>query len=88
MQLPDESQRNGNITIYSIEYRLVGESSFTTVLYVPDNHLDTSHLYSLSGLSGGRMYEVRVAAMTSVGLGPFTNTTQFVPAPSERILDH
>jgi len=58
---------NGIITGYQLEYRRNNDSSFVSV---PTNNELT---HTLIGLSPNTEYQFRVAAITVVGRGPYTN---------------
>ena len=58
---------NGIITRYQVEYRL----AFTDQSFASQN--TTLLIYMVTGLSPFAEYEVRVAAATRVGLGPYTD---------------
>jgi len=60
------SHRNGLILSYTIEYRPRNSGSFISV------SLDNITSHVLTGLRGKALYDVRVAANTSVGMGPFS----------------
>lgn len=59
------------VTDYSIQYRVTGAGSWTTVAHTatPDCNI------TISGLSEGTSYEVRVAAVNEAGTSPWSPTT-------------
>ncbi|KAL5515425.1 hypothetical protein EMCRGX_G000587 [Ephydatia muelleri] len=68
---PSKSGSSGILTDYCVQYREEGSNGPYTEVYVGSN--DT--MYLLTGLKPLFSYEVRVAANTSVGRGPFTSMT-------------
>ncbi len=66
MQLP--ALPNGVITNYTIQYRIKDSDSPWTEDVVPSSN--TSH--TLISLQSRTSYEIRVAAATSVGMGPYS----------------
>ena len=68
---PSKAGSNGILTDYCFQYREQGSNGPYTELYVGSNNT----MYLLTGLKPHFSYEVRVAANTSVGRGPFTSVT-------------
>ncbi len=83
--------RNGVITSFVVEYRLTPDPSNPNEPYLSEtftpqdqNQSDSSSFtYALRGLQGGRSYDVRVSAMTAVGVGPPSDNVQVVAAPGK-----
>ena len=65
---------NGMITRYEVQYRM----AFTDQSFASQNA--TSLIYIVTGLSPFNEYEVRVAAATRVGLGPYTSIVNIFTA--------
>ena len=95
-QPPPEADRNGIISRYDIFFRQIDtvelESSNSTALppelvffkaeHTPTDPGASSHSTRLGGLAGGERYEVKIAAVTSVGAGP--NSTVVTAETLER----
>ena len=60
--------RNGRITGYMIQYMEVGGGVFINES-VSGDQKETS----ITGLQSSTLYDIRIAAVNSVGTGPFTN---------------
>ncbi|MBT0774216.1 fibronectin type III domain-containing protein [Kineosporia sp. J2-2] len=63
------------ITDYSLQYRASGVSSWSTFTHTAS----TATQATVTGLSNGTAYDVRVAAVTSVGTGTYTATATATP---------
>ena len=61
--------RNGRITGYMIQYMEVGGGVFINESVTGDQR-ETS----ITGLKSSTFYDIRIAAVNSVGTGPFTST--------------
>ena len=68
-QPPPEIDQNGVVTGYVIEYTRVGQSSDMVTVTSRTTH-------TISGLVASAVYSVRVAAMTSNGTGPFSDSVE------------
>ena len=68
-QPPPESLRNGLIESYRLQYRPTDSSNSFYSIDLPGN--TTS--YILTNLRENTPYEIRIAANTSAGRGPFTD---------------
>ena len=68
-QPPSETDHNGMITGYVIQYTRVGSSDMMSV-----NVNSGTTQYTISGLVAFVMYSVTVAAVNSDGTGPFSNS--------------
>ena len=87
-----ETDRNGVIVRYDIYYRKMEEEgsegdnttfeSFSKAEHTPPDPLSERHSTRLGGLEGGRRYEVKIGAATSVGVGP--NSTVVTAETLER----
>ena len=78
-QAPPEAERNGIIIRYDIFYREMGETNstssaplsvFSVAEYTPSDPQASDHSTRLGGLAGGKKYQVKLRAATSVGVGP------------------
>ena len=72
--------RNGDITGYSVLYGEVGSGSIQIVSVSGDF---SGGMYTISGLSTATPYTVEVAAETSAGLGPYSQTVNIETPDSE-----
>ena len=76
LQAPPEADRNGVIIRYDIFYREMEENStsdtqlFSLAEYTPSQPQASSHSTRLGGLAGGKRFQVKLRAATSVGVGP------------------
>ena len=70
-QPPPEALRNGLIESYRLQYRPTDSANSFYSIDIPGN--TTS--YILTNLRENTPYEIRIAANTSVGRGPFTDVT-------------
>ena len=73
----------GPITGYVIEYKTSNEASFTAREVGP-----SSRSLTLSGLLLTTTYQVKVAAKTSSGVGPFTAVMETTTAESSNFAIH
>jgi len=62
-----------------VEYRLDSEQTYTSQDYAPANLTDSTHYLTVSGLTSGRTYMVRIAAANEAGVGPVTSDVTFEP---------
>ena len=69
-------QRNGDITGYTIRY--VGDSQNIT-----ESFSDTTRTYTVQGLVPFTEYSFSVAAVNTIGAGPFTDPFAFTVSTSE-----
>ena len=79
-QPPPEADRNGVISRYHIFFRQINEGegpnstsdprAFSLAEHTPSDPNARSHSARLGGLAGGRSYQVKIRAVTSVGVGP------------------
>ena len=60
--------RNGRITGYVIQYKEVGGGVF-----INDSVSGDQREASITGLKSSTLYDIQIAAVNSVGIGPFTN---------------
>jgi titin len=60
---------NGGLAIssYTLQYRISGSGSFTTISGIP------STSYNVTGLLNSTTYEFQVAALNSIGFGPYSS---------------
>jgi neogenin len=65
---PDEEERNGQITGYKIRYR-IGKKNWQV-----DTTPGNVRYYELKNLERMAAYQVKLAAMTVNGVGPFTDS--------------
>ncbi|NBT48912.1 MAG: hypothetical protein EBT07_14045, partial [Actinobacteria bacterium] len=70
--LPD-SNGGAAITDYQVEVASNGSNSWTVIPHAASNQLG----FNVSNLLSGRTYQFRVAAVTSVGLGAYSNVITF-----------
>ena len=70
-QPPTES--NGVITLYTLQYRVTGSDEWNEIL-VPGANTN----YTLTDLLSKTNYDIRVAAHTSAGMGPFSEGTTII----------
>ena len=80
---PPAPDRNGIIIGYSIQYKTAEATLYTTLIY-------TLTSYTLANLNEFTKYQVRIAASTNVGLGPFSNivnisTNEAAPTSPPRV---
>ena len=61
--------RNGDVTGYSVRYRIQGNGSIQTVNVRGENSTDKS----ISGLKSSTTYSIEVAAVNSAGIGMYSN---------------
>jgi hypothetical protein len=61
---------NSAITNYSIQYKLSGAGSYTNVT----RSASTTATQAITGLTVGKLYEIRVASISANGTGPFGDT--------------
>ncbi|XP_060093329.1 receptor-type tyrosine-protein phosphatase delta isoform X26 [Heteronotia binoei] len=79
-QPPNLSERNGNITKYTLFYRDINVAHHPTeVLVVPADTIMT-----LSGLKPDTTYDVKIRAYTSKGPGPYSPSVQFRTLPVDQ----
>ena len=62
-------QRNGDITGYSVRYRVQGDETTQTVIVSGGNTTKTT----VSGLHSSTVYAIEVAAVNSAGTGPYSH---------------
>ena len=62
-------QRNGDITGYSVRYRVQGDGSTETVSVSGGDTIETI----ISGLHSSTTYAIEVAAVNSAGIGVYSN---------------
>ncbi|XP_060093310.1 receptor-type tyrosine-protein phosphatase delta isoform X9 [Heteronotia binoei] len=80
-QPPNLSERNGNITKYTLFYRDINVAHHPTeVLVVPADTIMT-----LSGLKPDTTYDVKIRAYTSKGPGPYSPSVQFRTLPVDQV---
>nr|XP_056722658.1 receptor-type tyrosine-protein phosphatase delta isoform X11 [Euleptes europaea] len=80
-QPPILSERNGNITKYTLLYRDINVALHPTeVLVVPADTIMT-----LSGLKPDTTYDVKIRAHTSKGPGPYSPSVQFRTLPVDQV---
>lgn len=81
--IADCVHHGGLITSYIVQYKISTDVSFTT------REVDASTLsHLLTGLQLTTSYQVRVAARTSSGVGPFTAVEEFTTAASSESICH
>ena len=90
LQLPEEDERNGVIVGYTVEYRLILPSLerqvFTQNISLGNDTSpqQTTVTHLLSNLQRESTYEVHVAALTGVGVGPYTGLITVVTVPGQQ----
>ncbi|KAL8203160.1 UNVERIFIED_CONTAM: hypothetical protein K2H54_043516 [Gekko kuhli] len=80
-QPPILSERNGNITKYTLLYRDINVAHHPTE--VPVVPADT--IMTLSGLKPDTTYDVKIRAHTSKGPGPYSPSVQFRTLPVDQV---
>ena len=73
----------GPITGYVVQYKMSSEDTFNQQEV---GVVDTSPTWILTGLQLSTVYQVKVAARTSVGVGPFTVVKETTTADSSNSL--
>ena len=61
--------RNGDVTGYSVRYRIQGNGSIQTVNVIGEDSTDKS----ISGLKSSTIYSIEVAAVNIAGIGMYSN---------------
>ena len=69
-KVPNTYEQNGVVVEFTIIYKL--DTNIERLVPVSDN--STKFCFLLTGLEEGSEYSIRVAASTSVGIGPFSHT--------------
>lgn len=79
---PPEHTRNGDLVYYRLEYRTKYDETSKTMLVPADKNE-----MLLSGLEEGIVYEMRVAAVTVNGTGPYSSWVQMVVTKSGTVIE-
>ncbi|XP_063437519.1 receptor-type tyrosine-protein phosphatase S-like isoform X2 [Mytilus trossulus] len=79
---PPEHTRNGDLVYYRLEYRTKYDETSKTMLVPADKNE-----MLLSGLEEGIVYEMRVAAVTVNGTGPYSTWVQMVVTKSGTVIE-
>lgn len=79
-QPPILSERNGNITKYTLLYRDINVAHHPTEVSV----IPADTIMTLSGLKPDTTYDVKIRAYTSKGPGPYSPSVQFRTLPVDQ----